>query len=297
MKILITGGSGLLGQYLNIFLSKDNDILTVYNNNAGNCLNFNNAKLDITNFVAVSDLLGKYRPDAVVHCAGFTRPEACNADNKKEVYLSNVEAVKYLAELCDRFNSKLIFTSTDLVYDGNEGSMLEEDSKLNPVTMYAETKLQAEEMIKNTFDNYIILRTSLLIGLGLNHAKTNFHLMYKNLKEGISPKLFSDQYRTPFSLINASEIICGLVKPEIKNITFNFGGKDRVSRVELGEIVCRIAGFDKSLIDRISMFDIQGFPAVRDVSLNTKKLQSYGFYIKSIDEAISEILDSKDKYK
>jgi len=297
MKILITGGSGLLGQYLNIFLSKENDILTVFNNNAGNCHNYRNAKLDITEFGSVSDLFEEFKPDAVVHCAGFTRPEACSEENKNEVYLANVEAVRHIAELCDRFNSKLIFTSTDLVYDGNSGGMLKEDGKLNPITIYAQTKIDAEGVIKSTFDNYIILRTSLLIGLGLNHAKTNFHLMYKNLKEGIRPKLFSDQYRTPFSLINASEVICGLVNPGIKNITFNFGGRDRVSRVELGELVCDIAGQDKTLIEKIKMSDIHGFPAVADVSLNTEKLMSYGFRIKHLDEAVSEIIHSEGKYK
>jgi dTDP-4-dehydrorhamnose reductase len=294
MKILITGGSGLLGQYLNIFLSKDNDILTLYKNNVGNCKDYSSAKLDITDFKGMSEIFESLKPDAVVHCAGFTRPEACSDENKEEVILTNVKSTKHIAELCMKYNSKLFFTSTDLVYDGDSGGMMKENSKLNPITIYAETKLEAEKQIKNTFDNFVILRTSLLIGLGLNHSQTNFHMMYNNFKEGKIARLFIDQYRTPFSLINASEVISSIAKSDLKNLILNFGGKDRVSRVELGELLCDIAKLDKSLIEKIKMSDISGFPIVKDVSLNTEKMHSLGFRIKSLDEAISEIIRTEN---
>lgn len=293
MKILITGGSGLLGQYLNIMLSKDYDILTLYKSNIGNCDKYKSKKLNIIDYKKLNDVFDYFKPDAVIHTAGFTRPEACNEDNKNEVYKTNVEATKIISQLCDKYNAKLIFTSTDLVYDGNGEGILKEDSKLNPVSIYAETKLKAEREISESFDNYIILRTSLLIGFGLNHSRNNFHLMYNNFKEGKRPRLFTDQYRTPLSLINAAEIISQLAKSDIKNVILNFGGLERVSRVELGEILCEIAGFDKNLIDKIKMSDIHGFPAVADVSLNTEKLQSFGFKQKTLEEAILQIINNK----
>jgi dTDP-4-dehydrorhamnose reductase len=293
MKILITGGSGLLGQYLNRTLSKNNDILTLYKTNVGNCKNYNSLNLDITDFAGMKNVFENFNPDALIHTAGFTRPEACSEDNKKDVFNTNVEATKILSQLCDSHKAKLIFTSTDLVYDGNIGGMLKENSFINPVSMYAETKIKAEKEIENIFDNFIILRTSLLIGFGLNHSVNNFHMMYNNLKEGKSPRLFSDQYRTPFSLVNASEIISGLVKSDVKNTILNFGGPERVSRVELGELLCEIAGFDKSLIEKINMSDIPGFPVVKDVSLNTEKLNSLGFRQKPLEEVIPEIVNSK----
>jgi len=177
-----------------------------------------------------------------------------------------------------------------LVYEGNGEGMLRENSKLNPVSIYAETKLKAEKEIAETFDNYLILRTSLLIGFGLNHSRNNFHVMYNKLKAGESPKLFSGQYRTPFSLLDASEIISQLVKSDLKEIILNFGGSERVSRVELGELLCKIAGFDKGLIEKIKISDIPGFPAVKDVSLNTEKLRSFGFKQKPLEKAVEEIL-------
>jgi dTDP-4-dehydrorhamnose reductase len=293
MKILITGGSGLLGQYLNLILSKDNDILTLYKTNIGNCDKYKSEKLDIINYKKLNDVFESFNPDAVIHTAGFTRPEACNEENKNEVYKTNVEATKVISGLCDKYNVKLIYMSTDLVYDGNIGGMIKENGILNPITIYADSKLKAEREILETFDNYIILRTSLLIGFGLNHSRNNFQAMYNTFKEGKRPRLFTDQYRTPLSLINAAEILSRIAKSDIKNSIFNFGGLERVSRVELGELLCEIAGFDKNLIDKIKMSDIPDFPAVADVSLNTDKLQSLGFKQKSLEEAIYEIVKHK----
>lgn len=293
MKIIITGGSGLLGQYLNIALSGDNDIISLYNINTGNCTQFKSYRVDINEYENLKNIIDSFKPDAVIHTAGFTRPEACNNDNKDLVYKTNVEATKNISRLCGKYNAKLIYTSTDLVYDGDSGGMMREDGKLNPVTIYAESKLNAEREIRLNSGNYIILRTSLMYGFGLNHSVNNFHKMYDDLRNRRRPKLFTDQYRTPLSLINASELISEIVKSDVKNEIINFAGKERVTRVELGERLCEIAGFDKNLIERIKMSDIPGFPAVKDVSLNTDKLQSLGFKQKSIEEAIYEIIKGK----
>ena len=168
--------------------------------------------------------------------------------------------------------------------------MLKEDDVINPISLYAETKLQSETGIKNIFDNYIILRTSLLYGIGLNHSVNNFHSMYFNFKNNKPSKLFYDQFRTPLSLLDAAGLIEQLLNTEVKDITLNFGGRERVSRVELGEILCNIGGFDKSLIEKTSMYDIPKLHKVADVSMNTEKLQSLGLKQKSIEESILEII-------
>ena len=146
---------------------------------------------------------------------------------------------------------RLIYTSTDLVYAGYRGSMLNEDAKLIPVSLYAETKLMGEVKIQQTFDNYLILRVALLFGFGLNHSKNHFEEMFENLKNKKRIKLFYDQFRTPVSLNEITKVIDKLSKMDIKHEIINTGGKERVSRVELGELLCKVAGFDKSLIDKI----------------------------------------------
>ena len=291
MKVLITGGSGLLGQYLNIELSKQNEILTLYNLNTGNCNNFNSLKTDITEFEKLKGVIKEFKPDIIIHTAAVSTPQLSENLSSKIVYKTNVNATKIIARECEKINSKLIYLSTDLVYAGYRGSMLPENFKLIPVSLYAETKLMGETKIQEIFDNYIILRTALLYGFGLNGSKCHFHDMYKKLKGNERVKLFTDQFRTPLSLIDAAGIISSLIKLEIKGEIINFGGRERVSRFELGEILCSTANLDKSLLEKIKMDDIPGLPKVEDVSMDTGKLQSFGIKQKGIQESIKEILN------
>ncbi|MCX7833038.1 MAG: NAD(P)-dependent oxidoreductase [Ignavibacteria bacterium] len=290
MKVLITGGSGLLGQYLNRFLSKKHNILSLYFNNPENCIGYNSKKVDITNYQQLSEIFTFFKPNIVIHTAAYSKPEVAEKLNYDLVYKTNVVATKFLVELCNKFHAKIIFTSTDLVYDGFQGQMLSEDSKINPLSIYARTKLLAEEKIKELSENYIILRTSLLYGLALNNTFNHFTKVFNDLKEGKKVKLFYDQYRTPLSLINAVEIIEDLLIKDVNTEVLNFGGLERVSRLELGQMLCDVVGFDKSLIEKISMDDFPELVKVPDVSLNTKKLQSYTSLQKTILESIKEII-------
>ena len=173
--------------------------------------------------------------------------------------------------------------------------MLTEESKLIPVSLYAETKLMGEIKIRENSENYLILRVALLYGFGLNHSGNHFHGMYKNFKNNKKVKLFYDQYRSPISLKEISRVINHLCRIDVKNEIINTGGKERVSRLELGEILCDQAGFDKSLIDKVSMNEIKDIPMVADVSMNTQKLQSYGIKLKNIEESVLEVLNSTNK--
>ncbi len=291
MKVLITGGSGLLGQYLNIFLSQKFNILTLYFNNSISSLNFSSRKIDITNNKLISEVFSSFKPQVVIHTAAFSKPDVVERLSYDTVYKTNVEATRFISELCELNNSKIIFLSTDLVYDGFQGAMLSEESKINPLSVYAKTKFLAEEEIKKTTDNYIILRTALLYGLALNNTNNHFTNVFNNLISGKKVKLFYDQYRTPLSLINAAAIIQDLLLKDIKSEIINFGGLERVSRLELIEMLCEVGGFDKALIEKISMDDIPEIIKVPDVSLNTGKLQTYTNLQKSIRESIKEIIN------
>ncbi len=290
LKVLITGGSGLLGQFLNKELANHFNILTTYNERIENCDKFNSVKIDLTNFNLLTQLFESFNPNVVVHAAAVSNPNAAILLPHKDVYTINVKTTEHLAKLCEKHSAKLIYLSTDLVYAGYRGSMLKEEAKLVPVSLYAETKLLGEMKIKNVFDNYIILRTALLYGFSATHAKNHFQEIYKKLKNGNSVLLFTDQHRTPLALQNAARIIREIIQKDISTETLNFGGLERVSRFELGEKLCHTANLDKNLLKKISLNDLQNYPAVVDVSMNTDKLQSYGIKQQTIEEAISAML-------
>ncbi len=295
MKILIIGGSGLLGQYLNVLLSSKHRVLTLYNSHPGNCTQFNNFKVDITDNKLLKEIFNQFNPEVVIHTAAVSTPAQADNFTSKYVYNVNVISTRHIAELCDANGSKLIYTSTDLVYAGYRGSMLDENAKLIPASLYAETKLVGEQKIKETFENYIILRTALLIGFGMNHSTNHFHKMYESLRAENEVKLFYDQFRTPLSLFEAAKILNAIIELDIKSETINFGGKERLSRLEIGERLCDATGFDKNLLIKTSMYDSGDSQQVADVSMNTSKLQSLGIKLKPFNESLAEILRNTPK--
>lgn len=290
-KILITGGSGILGQYSNIFLSKKYQILTTYNKNCGNCRRYNCAEVDLFEPDKILELIGEFQPDVVLHYGAVSRPQDAEKLGKDIVTKININTTKKIAEQCYKQKIKLIFTSTELVYDGNQGAFLTEKSKLNPVSLYAESKLWAEEKIRETFDNFIILRTALLYGVVLESGQSGFDSMFRNLRIGKPVDLFYDQFRTPLSVIEAVNIIDKLINKDIFGETVNLGGLDRLSRFGLGELLCELAGFNKELLRRKSMFDSEDANYVPDVSLNTEKLLRMGIKPKGIRTSILELLE------
>ncbi|HEX2867209.1 MAG TPA: NAD(P)-dependent oxidoreductase [Ignavibacteriales bacterium] len=291
LKVLITGGSGLMGQYLNAVLSRNYEILTLYNENIGNCQGFNSARVDILDHRCMSEVFQAFSPDAVVHTAAVSNSEKAARMPESKVLAVNVEATKVIAALCHKFNAKMIYTSTDLVYDGRCGVMLKEDAPLNPVTLYAETKLLGEEALKSETSDYIILRTALLYGMGLCHAKCHFQQMYESLKEGKPVRLFYDQYRTPLSLSDAASVIEALIRKDIPPQVINFGGKERISRYGLGSILCEEAGISKPLLRAISMDEVLKSKGVKDVSMDTSKLSMLGIERKTIRDSVRDSLN------
>jgi dTDP-4-dehydrorhamnose reductase len=291
-NVLVTGGSGLLGQHINIAVSNKFNLHTIYKNHIGNCKKFPSSKVDILNKSELQLIFQKFKPEVVIHTAAITNPVPKENQSVKEYFDTNVTATKSVVQLCERYHSKIIYISTDLVYAGYRGSFLKEDAKLIPASLYAETKLVGEMKVKESTDNYLILRTALLYGFGLNHSRSHFHFMYDELRKNKPIKLFIDQFRTPISLKDSAQIITELAGMNLKAEIINLGGKERVSRFELGEMLCSITGFDKNLIQKIKMDDIPGFPKVEDVSLNTEKLLSLGLKTRTIEENILEIIRS-----
>ena len=291
MKILIIGGSGLLGQYCNSFLSKEYEILTTYNKNLGNCEKYNSLQLDLADREKIKETIVNYKPDVVLHLAAISRPADADLAGKEIVNNINILATKVIAESCYKVNARLIYISTELVYDGNQGAFLDEKSKLNPTSLYAVSKLWGEEKIKEIFDNYIILRSALIYGVVFGAGQSSFDKMFRSLRIGKEVELFYDQYKTPLSVLDAVRIINELIKKEVRSETINLAGRDRLSRYELGEYVCEHFGFNKDLLIRKSMYKSDEANKVADVSLSTEKLLRFGIMPLGINTALRDILE------
>jgi dTDP-4-dehydrorhamnose reductase len=103
MKVLITGGSGMLGQFLNLELSKHFEILTQYKSNPGNCTKFNSTQLDLTDEMNLEKVFKDFMPDVVVHTAAVSNSERADVLSPNNVYKLNVNVTKIIADLCAKY--------------------------------------------------------------------------------------------------------------------------------------------------------------------------------------------------
>ncbi len=246
-KVLVTGGSGLLGGKLIPLLQDNCKTFATYNKHPiklKNCESFN---LDITNRKDTEQLITKLSPDVIIHTVALTNVDYCEA-NKKEAWNVNVEGTRNIVEASREVNSKLIYISTDYVFDGERGRY-KEDDQTNPIDYYGETKLGGEKIVEELCEDYIIARTSVLYGW---HSKLNFVTwVIQELGQGHEISIVEDQFNSPTLADNLAELISDLMEGG-ENGIFHTAGRQRISRFGFTEKIAEIFNLDKNLINSIS---------------------------------------------
>lgn len=209
--------------------------------------------------------------DRIIHVAALANAAACEKD-PEHAHAVNVWYTGNLVRWADARNIHLTFVSTDLVFEGApapSGGYCEGDT-VCPKSRYAVSKAAAEEVVLARHGN-LVVRTSLLFGppVGLKSGPLGWMIADLNAKKQIT--LFSDEWRTPASVFDAARWLADLSIGAGKG-TVHIAGPERLSRVEIGEAICDVLGFDRSLIvSRLrSEVPIEP-PRAEDVSLNTAK--------------------------
>lgn len=240
-------------------------------------------ELDITDSSAVSRVLNEVKPHVVLCLAASSKPNFCEL-NPEESKAINVDAVADLVEGANAIGAKLVFTSTDLVFDGTKGHYAEDDSP-NPINVYGKHKLEAEGIVLASSSRNAVCRMPLMFGQTFGENVSFLQSVLSSLEEKKPLKLFTDEFRTPVDgldaakgLLWASRRVEGLV---------HLGGRTRVSRFDFGNLVCKISGHSNQLIEATKQADV-AMPAKRspDVSLNSNFAHSTGFRPASLEEQI-----------
>ena len=167
MKILVTGVNGQLGFEIIKELKKQGytDILGLDRN-----------EMDLTDENAVYNTIKDYNPDIIYHCAAWTAVDKAE-DEKEACYDVNVNGTKYIAKIANEIDAKVFYISTDYVFDGTKEGLYEINDKVNPKSVYGETKYQGEEIIRNSIKKHFIVRISWVFGInGNNFIKTMLKL-------------------------------------------------------------------------------------------------------------------------
>jgi dTDP-4-dehydrorhamnose reductase len=211
MRILITGGRGQLGSDCADLLRVSHEVILR-----------GSRDLDITDDKTVETAIEDYRPDIVLNCAAFTKVDACETERQR-AWKTNVDGPRNLSSSLKRHGGKLIHISTDYVFDGlrTPPEPYTEEDKPSPLSYYGRTKLEGEEIIKQSIDNYTIIRTAWLYGInGHNFLKTILRLATKN--PGGEIRVVNDQYGSPtwtYTLARQISIIIDTDKKGIYHAT------------------------------------------------------------------------------
>lgn len=278
-KILITGSNGLLGQKLiHQLLQKEHSVIATSKGEDRLKIThpqYQYESLDITNFNDIKKCFQKHHPDIIINTAAITNVDACEL-NPYECYMQNTRSVEMMTTIAAKLPHQphFIHLSTDFIFDGTKPMLTEEDTP-NPLSIYAQSKLESEKIIQqSTLTNYTIVRTILVYGYAPNMTRSNIVLWVKqSLEQNQKISIVTDQYRTP-TLAEDLAIGCILIAEKNAKGIFNIAGKDYMS---IYELACRVADFfhlDKNLITPSKSTDIQQ-PAKRPpmTGLNISKAE------------------------
>lgn len=201
MKILVTGAKGQLGHdVINELLSRGHEPVGV-----------DIAEMDITDFASVNSVIPSVNPDAVIHCAAWTAVDAAE-DMPEKVHAVNAVGTENIAKVCKELNCKMMYISTDYVFDGQGETPWDPDCKdYKPLNVYGQTKLDGELAVSRLLEKYFIVRIAWVFGVnGNNFIKT----MLKVGKNHDVLKVVKDQIGTPTYTYDLARLLVDMIETE-----------------------------------------------------------------------------------
>lgn len=200
MKVLVTGYTGQLGY----------DVVREGKKRGISMLGLGREDLDITNEAEVNQYVQKINPDVIIHCAAYTAVDKAE-DDKETCWNVNVLGTKFIAKAAKKINSKLIYISTDYVFDGKGKEPFKEYDKPNPVGYYGLTKYEGEKIVKDLIDEYFIVRISWVFGInGNNFIKTMLRLSDTRNELNV----VGDQYGSPTYTNDLARLLIDMIHTE-----------------------------------------------------------------------------------
>lgn len=229
MKILVTGAAGQLGY----------DICKELTKRSIDHKGIDRTELDICDNAAMKEYLTAYAPDAVIHCAAYTAVDKAE-DEPELCFAVNAGGTQNLAEICKRLDCKLLYISTDYVFDGSGQQFYEVSDNFNPLGVYGAAKLAGELALKSIWDKYFIVRISWAFGKnGANFVKTMLRLAKNHSEVGV----VADQVGSPTYTADLAPLLVDMVQTEKYGI-YHATNDGVCSWAEFAEEIFRLSGKD-----------------------------------------------------
>ena len=285
---MVTGSSGLLGRRLVSVLSGEYEVMGIdrYVPEGQKDL-----AVDITQRERTLESIVGMGPSVVVHTAAETDVDRCETERDLARRI-NVEGTANIADACVEVGAKLIFVSTDYVFDGNKGNYAETDEP-NPISFYGITKHEAEQIAASTSPNSLIIRTSVLYGW--HPVKLNFVTwILKGLRDRQTLRVVYDHINSPTLADSLARAIHKAIERNSQGM-LHIAGSERISRFDFARRVASRFDLDESLLIPVQMKDL-GWVArrPRDSSLDVGKAEKeLGIELLGVDEGLEEMMRNK----
>lgn len=275
-KILITGGNGF-------FASR----LSKYYNNKYEIHALGKQDLNITDENNVMGTFEKFRPDYVIHTAAIAVTDFCNK-HPEIAHEINVQGAVNVANGCKKVNAKMIFMSTEQIFNGNEESgPYDEESKAVPDTEYGRNKLEAEGLLKNILDELWVLRFTWMFGAPERALSINANIIWDTVKDILKGQKIKAPIHEYRGMTYIQDVIESFDKIfEIPYGIYHIGSMNDLSRFEVVKLIIEEMGLANRM-DEILIKDKEKYKNhARDVRLNTNKLSEAGISFTSTEDAI-----------
>ena len=201
MKILVTGAHGQLGY----------DVVRELQKRGHDTIGVDIGEMDITDEESVRSVLTSAAPEAVIHCAAWTAVDAAE-DNAEKVYAVNALGTRYIAQACRRLNAKMMYISTDYVFDGKGEKPWEPDqTDYCPLSVYGKSKLKGELAVASALDRYFIVRIAWVFGL---HGKNFVRTMLNVGRTHDTVRVVCDQIGTPTYTYDLARLLADMIETE-----------------------------------------------------------------------------------
>lgn len=201
MKVLVTGVNGQLGH----------DAVNELIRRGHTAVGVDIAEMDITDAACVKRVMNEVRPDAVIHCAAWTAVDAAE-DNAEKVRLVNAVGTENIAKECKKLGCKMMYISTDYVFDGQGEEPWQPDCKdYKPLNVYGQTKLEGELAVAERLEKYFVVRIAWVFGKnGGNFIKTMLRLSQTHG----TLKVVNDQIGTPTYTFDLARLLVDMIETE-----------------------------------------------------------------------------------
>lgn len=200
MKVLVTGVKGQLGYDVMAELAKRNI----------EAIGVDIDEMDITDKISVEKVIGEAAPDVVVHCAAYTAVDAAE-DNEALCRRVNADGTRNIAEVCKKLDCKMVYISTDYVFDGQGTRLWEPDDERHPLNVYGQTKYEGELAVQENLSKYFIVRIAWVFGKnGKNFVKTMLKLAETHDKLTV----VNDQFGSPTYTYDLARLLVDMIQTD-----------------------------------------------------------------------------------